>query len=118
MPLEIICRIVRGTDCLYIESPDKGLATELLRSELFVTFFEYVTSSLGAEDLVDPEHPFKFKVGPVIKRIPHKIRHGLSPFAEGFPRRCASSGDIFFINSVRPHGSPLVMVARLAVYDP
>ena len=52
----------------------------------------------------------KFKVSPMIKRISESIWNRFSPLLEFFPI-IGITGDITFINSICPEGTPLIVVS-------
>ena len=53
----------------------------------------------------------EFEMSPMVERIAHHIRHGLSPFHKLIPIRSIRTGDISFVYTVCTHGTPLVVIA-------
>lgn len=59
---------------------------------------------------MDAEDTGQLQVGPMIKGIAHRVRHGLSPLAE-LLEGGTGAGDVLLRHTVAAHGPPLVMVA-------
>ena len=117
VPTQVIRRVIGRADHLHVELADKRLAAELLRGEFGVALLEDLTSGLRLQNPVYSENPAEFQMRPVIERIPHQIRHRLSPFLKLFPRGFPAC-DIFLRHAVRPQRAPFVVVAAVTVHQP
>ena len=59
---------------------------------------------------MDAEDTGQLQMGPVIKGIAHRVRHGLGPLAE-LLEGGTGAGDVLLRHTVAAHGPPLVVVA-------
>ena len=118
VPAEVVGRVVGGADHLHAELPDEGLAAELGRRQFRIALLEDLAGRRRAQELVDAEHAAQLQVRPVVQRVPHRVRNGLSPLLEGLPGGVLAAGKIVLGNAVRTHRAPLVMVAVVTVHQP
>lgn len=57
------------------------------------------------------ERGFQFEVRPMVQRVAHRKGNRFCPFLELFPIGRILARAETFVDTVRPHGAPLVMVA-------
>ena len=83
VPLEVICRIVCSSHCIYVEllhdSPDCKI---WIFAELFVCFFIDLFGILSIQYIIDSEVSLKFQMCPMVERVSNEILHCLGPSCE------------------------------------
>ncbi len=107
--LQRIGRVIRGA-----ENADIMLLQEIVHAQVWQLRIALAPDGLrriGTQQIGDAEVARQFKMSPMVERIAERIRHRRRPSLELFLRR-GVAGDIFFRHAVRPHGPPLVVVAR------
>ena len=110
MVFQCVCRVVCGTYDIYIEFSHKSLTSVFLSLEFCCTLIINGACSPRVKGLIDVESSRKLEVGPVIKRVPHRVWDSLRPFLE-FLVAAAVSCYVFLQNSVASERSPFVVVS-------
>ena len=110
MVFEIVHRIVRSADHLYVEHLHESLTPVLFCLELFGAGVVYLPGCLRIQQVIHSEYAGQFQMCPVIKRIPHGVRYGLGPFFEFLIAASAARYE-FFWHTVASHRTPLVVVS-------
>ena len=62
------------------------------------------------QQFFDSEIPLEFEMGPMVERVAQRVRHGTCPGQE-LVVRSRGAGAEWLLDSVGPHGPPLVMIA-------
>ena len=110
MITQIINRVIGGADALHMIMPHQPTCTELGLLELLITLIIDFTGCFRTELFGNTESRFQLKMTPMIQWITESIGHCLGPFLKLFPIISILSGAVFLINSIRAHGTPLVMI--------
>ena len=108
--LEIVHGVVGGADDLDVHLFQEALGGESGCGELGVGLLPDAEGIRAAEQLGDAEVALQFEVGPVVERVPQRVRNGLGP-GEEFLLRGGVAGDEFLGHAVAAHGAPFVMIA-------
>lgn len=111
MPDQVVRRVVRGADDLDIHFFQDAACGERAVRELFAGLVPDAFGGGLVEQFSDAEVAAQFQVGPHIKRVAQRVRHGAGPGLEFLEIARVLAGDEFFRNAVGAHGAPLVVVA-------
>jgi hypothetical protein len=107
---QVVGGIVRGAndpDIHHFQYPPRTVIPVLKHLAAgMIDFF----SGLGIQQPFDPKMTLQFQVSPVIERVFQGLWHRLTPGHKFFEIGTVP-GDVFLIDSVGPHGPPLVMIA-------
>ena len=107
---QIICRVVRCAKRNNIRFLYQRPRAEIVARKKLVAAFPYIRRSFRREYLINPEIAFQLQMRPVKHRIPHAIAQRFRKLHK-LVVPIGVTRDIFFVNTVRAHKPPLVMVA-------
>ena len=108
--LQRVDRIVGRADRLHVVVLHQATRIELGLLQLLGADIVDLTSGRGVEELLHTESGLKLQVGPVVKRVTHRIGNRLGPLLKLLPVGRILARAIALIDTVRTHGAPLVVV--------
>ena len=111
MGLQLVHGIIGRAHDLDPEFAQQALRGKGVLGELGIAVIVNFAGRRWVQPLVlDAEGTLQLHVRPVVQRIAQRIGHGVGPHLEFLPVGCITRA-IPFRDAIRPHGSPLVMVA-------
>ena len=110
VPLEAVGWVVGRAHHLDLHPPENAPRGEVARGQLPVGLVPDPLGGGVVQDVIDAKVAAQLQVRPVEERIAERVRHGLGPRLEFFPRG-GGAGDPLLRDAVGPHGPPLVVVA-------
>ena len=113
MPLKGINRVVGSTYCLNVIMLHKSAWSELwIILYHVVTLIKDSTGILWIQSLSNTESSLELKVCPMIERITEGIWHCFCPLLKLLPIAGILTCTETFVNTIRTHSTPLIVVAH------
>ena len=110
VPLEAVGGVVGRAHHVDVHQPENAPRRQVAGGQLPVGLVPDPLGGRVVQQVVDVKVAAQFQVRPVEERIAERVRHGLGPRLELFPRG-GGTGDASLGDAVGPHGPPLVVVA-------
>ena len=108
---ERVDRVVRRADHLDVVVPHQAARMVFGLLQEGRTAVVDLARRRGVQELRHPEGGFQFQVRPVVERVAHRIGNRLGPLLELLPVGRILARAVTLLDTVRAHGTPLVVVA-------
>ncbi len=107
---QIVSGIVGSAQRGHLEFREDAVRVKLVGSQHFAGAIPNVLGIGGVQQVVNLEVALQLQMGPVIQRIPQRVRNGAGPCQE-LRVWLGVAGDELLRYAVGPHGAPLVVIA-------